>query len=100
MPIVESSYIVDMNKQRIERPDHRLSAWEQSGNSRASLALTDYPLESRSRRGSRQILDAEKLSIMSAKARGKKPEILGEDTKDSPPPPGDTDVVSSPEFFI
>lgn len=96
IPLIESSYIVEMKKRSLTRPEHQTGTWEQLGSPRgARTSIADFPLESRSRRGSRLTLEAEKISIMSAKALGKKPENgFGEGTKDPSVSNGDMDVVS------
>ncbi|KAL1302930.1 hypothetical protein AAFC00_003251 [Neodothiora populina] len=97
IPLVEASHIVEMNKRRLERPDYRSDPWDQLGSPRNSIAsLSDFPLEPRSRRGSRQILDAEKVSILSAKAMGKKPQsVSGDNPKDTSMANGDLDIVQA-----
>lgn len=102
MPIVDSSYIVEMNKRRLTRRDSQpglqpnANAWDQLGSPRDHhTSFADFALEPRSRRGSRQALDDEKVAIMSAKARGKKPETFGgESAKEYSASMGDIDVVS------
>lgn len=96
IPLIESSYIVEMKKRSLTRPDYQAGTWEQLGSPRVARAsVSDFPLESRSRRGSRLTLEAEKVSIMSDKALGKKPEDgFGESIKDSSASNGDADIVS------
>lgn len=97
LPIIESRHISELYKRRQTRPDFRSETFDQVISPRASHAsLSEFPLESRSRRASRQLVDAEKVSIMSAKAAGKKPQDApGEDVKDASAVNGDLDVVSS-----
>lgn len=99
-PLIKSQYVIETYSRRQSRSDPGSDDLEPRSRATSPRAFqtspSEFPLDSRSRRASRQAVDAEKVSILSSKAAGKKPQGVpaGEDIKDVSGLVGDVDVVS------